>query len=258
MILTRLGNKRKLKSELFSYFPAHKMRIELFFGAGGSYFYLPQPKYAILNDIDDDVTNLYHVILNQKDDLIREIEILPISESLVRFWNEKQESDPIRKAVRFLLLSNFTYLGKGNTLRLGLSNEKVNLINNIEPTFRKLQNARITNSDFREVIPKISFSKGLLSKEESFVYLDPVYLDSCHYYKCPKWTVDDTEDCFKIMANSGIPSAMSEFDHEAVMDFASDYKMNITEIKERQNIKNRKKEILITNYSTGQGKLFII
>lgn len=252
MILTRLGNKRRLAMSLYEHFPHHRMRIELFFGAGGSYFYMPPAKYAILNDLDDDVTNLYTVILNNKSDLIQAIELMPISTSLVKYWKPKTEMDPIKKALRFLLLSNFTYLGKGDTLRLGLDNAKESLITRIEPTFLQLKNAKITNFDFREVIGKISFSEGLNDKSSAFVYLDPVYLDTDHYYKVPKWTSTDTEDCFKIMANSGIKCAMSEFAHEQVMDFASDYKMNVIKIKERQNIKSRSQEILITNYRNNQ------
>lgn len=248
MILTRLGNKRKMKACLSQYFPPHKMRIELFFGAGGSFFYLPEPKYSILNDLDNDVYNLYRVLLDQRETLYQAIELMPISESLIKYWKKNEEQDPIKKAIRFLLLSNFTYLGKGDTIRLCLDNTKRNLLKNIEPTFLKLKDAKITNDDFRNVIPKISFSKKLLPKKDAFVYLDPVYLNTEHYYKVPSWTINDTEDCFKIMATSGINCVMSEFDSDAILDFASTYNMNVTHIKERQNIKNRKVEVLITNY----------
>jgi DNA adenine methylase len=245
-----------MKSDLHKYFPNHKMRVELFFGAGGSYFYLPKPKYAILNDLDDDVYNLYSVVLNQKDELIHQIQIMPITESLVKYWTKKIELDPLKKAIRFLLLSNFTYLGKGNTLRFGLENVKKNIIKNIEPTFLWLQDVTLMNNDFREVISKINFSKDLLTKEETFIYLDPIYLDTTHHYKVPKWTIKETEDCFKIMANSGIPSAMSEFDNPKVLKLATSYKMNVIYLKERNNIKNRRTEILITNYSINQLDLF--
>ena len=31
---------------------------------------MPKPKYSILNDFDDDVTNLYQVLLYQKEELL--------------------------------------------------------------------------------------------------------------------------------------------------------------------------------------------
>jgi DNA adenine methylase len=232
------------------------MRIELFFGAGGSFFYLPPPKYAILNDLDDDVYNLYKIILDQKDELIQQIKLMPITQSLIKDWKKNIVLDPMTKAIRFLLLSNFTYLGKGDTLRFGLENVKKNLIKNIEPTFLKLQNATLMNSDFRNVVEKINFSETLLKKSEAFIYMDPVYLGTEHYYKVPKWTAHDTEDCFKIMANSGIPSAMSEFDHKTVLDLARDYKMNVIYLGKRRNIKNIRQELLITNYDSNQLSMF--
>lgn len=245
-----------MKDILQEHFPIHRMRIELFFGAGGSFFYLPKPKYSILNDFDSDVSNLYLVLLDQKEELKEAIKMLPISEGMLKHWKKKEETDPVRKAVRFLLLSNFTYLGKGDTIRLGIDNTKKNLLERIDPTFKMLANSKITNCDFREVLPKISFQEKVTPKKDCFVYLDPVYLDTDHYYKVPKWSAVDTEDCFKIMSDCGIKCAMSEFDHEAVLDFASDYKMNVIHLKERQNIKNKRQELLITNYDSRQLSMF--
>ena len=248
MVLTRFGNKRRMKTDLVKLFPVHKMRIELFFGAGGSFFYLPKPKYAILNDLDDDVTNLYMVIQNHLELLRYEISIVPMSESLVKYWRKNLEIDPVKKAVRFLFLSNFTYMGKGDTLRLGLDNSKESILQNLNKTFEKLQNVKIMNSDFRDVLKKISFTKSLNDKENCFVYLDPVYLGTENNYKVPKWTENDSADCLDIMVNCGIKAAMSEFDHPFIISEATKRGLNIIPIKTRPNIKNRRTEILITNY----------
>lgn len=249
MILTRLGNKRRMSQYLIDNFPPHKMRIELFFGAGGSFFYLPKPKYCIVNDLDDDVTNLFLVIQSETERLRDMIIKVPITEGLIRYWKKKQEVDPILKAVRFLFLSNFTYMGKGDTLRLGLDNAKKSILENIDNVLVQLQNVKIMNRDFRDVLPNISFSKGLNDKEQCFVYLDPVYLDTEHYYKVPKWSKSDSLDCLDIMINCGIKSAMSEFNNPFIVDEAKLRGLNVIELKSRANIKNRMTEILITNYS---------
>jgi len=255
MVLTRLGNKRRMKKDLAKYFPKHKMRIELFFGAGGSFFYLPEPKYAIVNDLDDDVTNLYLTIQNSLEQLRREIEIVPISESLIKYWKKNRETEPIKKAVRFLFLSNFTYMGKGDTLRASLDNSKDSILDNLTATFNKLQNVKIMSRDFREVIPAISFTKGLNDKNHCFVYLDPIYLGTEHYYRVPKWKEIDTTDCLDLMLTCGIKSAMSEFDHPYVVAEALKRGLKIIYLRERSNIKNRRTEILITNYSIDQVSL---
>lgn len=252
MILTRLGNKRRLKKSLYEHFPKHRMRIELFFGAGGSFFYLPKPKYAILNDLDDDVFNLYFVVQNHLEEFRNQISIVPLTESLIRYWKQNLETDPIRKAVRFIFLSNFTYMGKGDTLRLGLDNAKMSILKNLNATFEALKNVKITNRDFRDVLKKISFTKGLNDKEHCFVYLDPIYHETEHYYKVPKWSEKDSLDCLDILVNCGIKAAMSEFDSEFIIEEAKKRNLNIIPMKERGNIKNRRIEILITNYDASQ------
>lgn len=255
MILTRFGNKRRMKMDLAKYFPKHRMRIELFFGAGGSFFYLPKPKYAIINDLDDDVTNLYLLIQNDVEELTKQIKLVPISEGLVKHWKKNLETDPVKKAVRFLFLSNMTYMGKGDTLRAGLDNAKQSILKNMDETFKRLENVKIMNRDFREVLPAISFTKGLNDKEHCFVYMDPIYLDTEHNYRVPTWDKKDTLDCLHIMKDCGIKAAMSEFDHPFVIRQAKKLGLNIITLKNRVNIKNRRTEILITNYEVNQTEL---
>lgn len=252
MILTRLGNKRKLKNDLYKHFPEHNMRIELFFGAGGSFFYLPKAKYSIVNDLDDDVYNLYIVIKNNLEEFRNEISKVPLTENLISYWKKNKENNDIMKAVRFVFLSNFTYMGKGDTLRLGLDNARENILKNLDQTFSMLKDVKILNRDFRNVLNRISFAKGLNDKEKCFVYMDPVYLDTEHYYKVPNWQKKDTTDCLDIMIDSGIKCAMSEFDHPFVISEAEKRNLNIIFLKSRSNIKNVRKEILITNYKIQQ------
>ena len=255
VMLTRLGNKTQLAPEIFSHFPAHKMRIIYFFGAGGDFFTMPKAKYNILNDFDDDVTNLYLIVQNKemKQILIKEIEILPISSTLVKYWKNNRESDPIKKAVRFLLLSNFTYLGKGDTLRLGLDNSRKQLIKSVEPCFLALHNCQISTLDFRELLSKISFSETVLAKKDALNYLDPIYYESEHTYNVPKWKLKDSLDCLDIAVNSGINTAISEFNHPTIIKEAKKRDLNIINIgSPKRNIKNKKQNILITNYDKPQ------
>ena len=49
---------------------------------------------------------------------------------------------------------------------------------------------------------------------------------------------------------------MSEFDHPFILKQAKERNLNVIEIGERQNLKNRRTEILVTNYKTNQLNLF--
>jgi len=159
MILNRLGNKARIAKDIIPHFPPHRTFIDMFFGAGGIFFHKPLADYNFCNDIDDDVFNLWLVLQSNKDELIRQIELMPISESLLRYWNTNKETEPIKKAVRFLALSNFIVNGRGGTLRFGecAGNEKKSTLSKIELAFSFLGNCKFMCKDFRECLPKIQF-----------------------------------------------------------------------------------------------------
>lgn len=255
MILNRLGNKKKLATDIYSHFPIHRSRIDLFFGAGGLFFNTPLAQYNFANDKDDDVVNLF-MLHDRIDELAELLRKMPISHTLFNHWKINKEIDPIRKALRFLMLSNFSYMGKGNMLRFSADNPKQQIIDQLDNTFKKLENVKFFNHDFRDVLDKISFSKGVLSKSESFVYLDPEYYQTDSNYSTKKQSLNDLKDCFALMHDCGIRSALSEFNHPKVIELAKKHDFNVIFIGERHAMKCRKTEVLITNYKPSQLDLF--
>lgn len=258
MILRRLGNKSAIAEEIQKHLPFHKIYIETFFGAGGMFFNKPKVKYNFLNDIDEDVFNLFMVVKEQKESLYKAVEELPIHQSLMRHWKKTQEEDPIWKAVRFLFISNFTYLSKGYNLKFTADNTKELLLSRIEPTFLYLKDARLMNCDFRKVLKNISFQDGsdLCKKSDALIYSDGPYYGTDGWYTHNSNTTNDVTDHFDMLCNSGIRFAMSEFDNPFVLDQAKQRDLNVITIGERRNLKNRRTEILITNYNTVQQTLF--
>ena len=247
MILNRLGNKTRIAQDIIQHFPQHRTFIDMFFGAGGIFFNKPLADYNFCNDIDDNVFNLYAVLKSQKEKLIEEIELMPMSESLMKYWNNNIEDEPIKKAVRFLMLSNFGFMGQSNTMFFGQTcgNQKVSTLNKVQQTFEKIKFAQFMCCDFRNVLGKIQFRND---KQDAFIYADPPYLaNRTDRYK-NEFTEQDTIELFELLLNSEIRFAISEFDNDFVIGLANDYKLNIITIGERQNMKNRRTEILVTNY----------
>lgn len=117
MILNRLGNKSKIAQEIQQYFPKHDIYMEMFFGAGGMYFNKPKAKYNFLNDLDNDVYNLFRQVIDHKEELVQWIETVPITEAQFKEWsNGKREATDMLNAVRFLIVSNYGLYGKDSTL----------------------------------------------------------------------------------------------------------------------------------------------
>lgn len=63
-----------------------------------------------------------------------------------------------------------------------------------------------------------------------------------------KWNEKDVNDCFDVTFNSGFKGAMSEFNHPFILQQAKERNLNVITIGERQNMKNRRTEILVLNY----------
>jgi len=245
MILNRLGNKTKIAKEIQKEFPKHDIYMEPFFGAGGMYFNKPKAKYNFLNDFDDDVYKLYRQLLDNKAELITVLKNTPVIETQFKEWGKgKREDTDLMNAIRFLFISNFGLYGKPNTLRIGAVNPKKQILDNIDFTFNYLQDAYFFNTDFRKFFKKCDY-KGNIKR--TFCYCDPPYLDTDDNYS-NSFKEADSEDLFNMLVESGVKFAMSEFDHKFIIAQAEKHNLNVKTVGERQNIGNRRIEILITNY----------
>lgn len=252
MILRRLGNKKKIAKKIQAHFPRHKIYIEPFFGAGGMFFNKPKAKYNIVNDLDSDVFNLFQVVMNQKEELEKAFYMMPIHSDLLEYWKNNQETDPIKKALRFLLLSNLTYMGTTNAIDTS-SKKKEQTSKYFDFVFDYLYNVKLLNKHFNKFINSISLLKS--DKEKCFIYCDPPYIGTAEdNYK--NFTESDSLELFETLQDTGCKWAMSEFNHPFILDQAKQRGLNVIEIGERQNLKNRRLEILVTNYENRQTSLF--
>lgn len=256
MILRRLGNKKRLADKIQQYFPPHVYYIETFFGAGGMFFNKPKAKYNIVNDIDEDVYNLFNVVMTDKDRLIEMFHMMPIHSALLDYWKENKEIDPLKKALRFLFMSNFLLHGNNGSIRHSVSSGagggkdyKDNFESNIKATFDYLYDVNFRNWDFRKFLSTLSFQKdGRNDELKTFIYNDPPYLDTTNNYS-DSFSKNDVIDLFDELEKTRCKFAYSEFDNQFILDQAHIRGLNVINIGNRQNIKNIRNEILITNYT---------
>ena len=81
----------------------------------------------------------------------------------------------------------------------------------------------------------------------SFFFNDPPYVGTTDNYS-NSFTKNDHCRLLDVNLETGSKFAISEFDNEFVIEEAKKRNLNIIYIGERQNLKNRRTEILITNY----------
>jgi len=245
MILRRLGNKQGIAEKILQYFPKHSIYIEPFFGAGGIFFNKPKADFNIMNDIDSDVFNLFTVISTNKDEFEQLFRITPIHQELLNYWKTTIETDPIKKAVRFVCLSNNGFMGMPN-IRFGADNNGLEVYKYLDATSKKIFGVKFDNSDFRKFLTKLCW-RNEDEKQRAFIYADPPYLGTTDNYS-HSFVETDSNDLFDSLQNTGCRFAVSEFDNEFVLLQAKNRGLNVITIGERNNLKNRRTEILITNY----------
>ena len=210
------------------------------------FFNKPKTKYNLLNDLDSNVFNLFDIVSNRKDELEQQFKIMPIHSDLIKYWNKNEEIEPIRKALRFLLLSNFVMNGRGTSVRLCSENGSSLILESLPKIHEMLFGCHFANMDFRKFIKSIADRSGSDS-ENIFIYCDPPYLGTADNYE-NGFKEQDSLDLFDVLIEKGYKFAMSEFNNPFILEQAKQRNLNVIIIGERQNLKNRRTEILVTNY----------
>jgi len=262
MILTKPGSKTKPASKIAEYFPSKiDGYLEPFFGGGGMFFNLKgaqKPQWAAVNDLDAECHNLWHSFKHHPEKVKAAYDSLFYAEATFLWLKNNVPDCPFERAARYLALSNWGYLGK-RTFGLKAFDGRVKRVESMyEDTFAALKNVMIggrpTNAcDFLELVNTSRTNEV----DRLFVYCDPPYLDTdCSGYKTPKWKEADLMRLFDVLQSKSWKWALSEFDHPFVLAEAERRGLFTHIIGERNNLKNRRTEILITNYKPEAKTLF--
>ena len=232
-----MGNKKKLINKgLIELFPKNiSMFVDLFAGSGVISMNTEASKY-IINDIDTNLISLYNMFkFTEADTIIEHIENRIKEYGLAKErtkrneFKDKEKIEQYKKAYMSLrsdynknktvldfytlmfysFSQQFRFNNKGEfNMPCGndcFSDKNKEYIRNGR-IFFKSDNVIITNNDFREL--KISKLDN-----DSFVYLDPPYLDTtATYNENGGWTIKDEQDLYDIceeLDNNGIKFGMS-------------------------------------------------
>jgi DNA adenine methylase len=251
MILDRIGKDSPTTAMAkIACFPPHSVYYDVFFGAGGTFFQKPLCPYNWANDRDGDVINLFEVLLNQRHAFKEAFDLMPLHEDLFNQWRKNHETDPVRKALRFIVLSNFSLFGKFNTFHLLHSqiNRKVEMTRCIEATYEKLRRCMFRNLDFRKFFKDIIISEKQIPANKRFIYADCPFLGATSNYAGKKWTKKDADDLFKVLKETNIRFMVCEYNHPHIMRLVKKYGLQTIQLEPTHSIKSKRQEILITNY----------
>ena len=102
------GGKGKIAPWIVSYFPYHKVYVEPFCGAASVFFNKERSYAEVLNDLDDDIVNVFRVLRNSEtcESLCEQIELTPFALTEYKMAFDRPvpgHPDDIERARRFLV-----------------------------------------------------------------------------------------------------------------------------------------------------------
>lgn len=71
LVFPWIAGKRRLAPVLLSRFPEHRCYVEVLAGAAALFFLREPADVEVLNDMDDDVINVYRVVQHHLEEFVR-------------------------------------------------------------------------------------------------------------------------------------------------------------------------------------------
>lgn len=264
-----VGGKRQLLPEIKRYIPEKFSKYYEPFLGGGAVLFEIQPPKAVVNDVNEELINLYKVIRDNVDELIKDLQKHKNNADYfykIRGQDRNNEIysrlSNIEKASRIQFLNKTCYNGLFRVNRAGQFNapfgryKAPNIIN--EVTLRSVSqyfneaSIEFKCCDFEEAL------KGI--RKGAFVYFDPPYdpvSDSANFTGYAKYGFDRKQQirlkklCDKLNSK-GVKFLLSNSATDFIIDLYKDYRIEIIQAKRVINSKADERgevdEVLVRNY----------
>lgn len=187
------GAKVRIASHIINSLPPHNAWVEAFCGSAALTIAKKPAPIEIINDLDDQIINLFEQLRNNSDKLISAVSLTPYARK--EYFNAKRTEEvinPLEKARRFLISTMMTVNGAVGDTGAGFSfsqsysrdgrearvNRWYNLPDRLEKVVERLKSVRVENRDARELLGMF------INKPATLFYMDPPYLmERSHQYR---------------------------------------------------------------------------
>ena len=227
MILKYPGSKWRIADWIISHFPKHHSYLEPFFGSGAVFFKKEPSKIETINDLDEDVVNLFRVVRENPEDLIRSLTYTPYSrqeydESFVTI-----PADEVEKARLFLTKCwqghGFRNIAKH---RSGWKNdvqgrEAAYALRNwyrlpqwIELAVERLREVQIEHCNAMDLIKRFNYPNVL-------IYADPPYVLSTRSGKNYNYEMTDSDHIhlLELLIEHKGPAVISAYENDIYSEY---------------------------------------
>lgn len=265
VIIPYYGGKYQLSKVLVPMLPKHERYVEVFAGGLSMYMRKANSKLSIVNDFDNDIANLYHVICEDFENFTNYCKMIPKSRHL--FYNfrlelkEKNKTTfpDYKRAVKYYYIIHNAF---NNNYYNPMSKENdwdTNALDFIHFGREKLLRTVIENFDFRE------FHTRYPSKKDDFWYYDPPYIRAgerkdYYFYDFTEEDHIELAELVKTVDKTGAKFMVSYDDRDIVEELYKDFIINKIPIIYAGQTTNRdyKNELVITNYEPNNQQVSLL
>lgn len=222
------GQKWGIAKEIVSYFPEHIVYLEPFFGSGSVFFSKSRCRMEVINDLDDDVINLFKVIRELPEELANLIYFTPYSRQEFQNSYDRENITDLERARRFLTgvfqsqSSSLHY--KSGWKRSGIlrwhsiSKDWAKVPESILEAADRLREVEIEHKNALELIPQYNCP-------ECLIYLDPPYIKGTRklwMYKHEFYKEEQHEQLLEVILQHKGPCVLSGYDNDLYKDVLED------------------------------------
>jgi len=176
-----IGGKSFIADWIVSFFPPHRVYVEVF-GGGASVLFAKEPSdVEVYNDINGDLVNFFKVLRDRTDELKQYLDLTPMSRQL--FYEAKEMlkegkcRDEVERAALFLYVNCASVNGVGSfssrvsSTRLSVAKKLRGKVDMLYEYAERFKEVIIENLDFKQVIKQYD-------GEDTLFYVDPPYMFS--------------------------------------------------------------------------------
>lgn len=179
------GSKNRLAGQICKLLPPHNAWVELFCGSAAVTLAKPKAPVEVINDIDDEIVNVFEQLRKHPKKLIEAISLTPYArQELLKVRRSNKPTNKLERARRFLVASMFAVNGVFGQERGGFSyslsysrenkearvNRWYNLPLRLTEVVERLRSVRIEKKDALKLL------EDYVDRPATLVYIDPPYL----------------------------------------------------------------------------------
>lgn len=221
-VLKYPGAKWRIAEWIIGHMPEHKSYVEPFFGSGAVFFRKPASSIETVNDLDSDVANLFRIIRDNPEPLIRAVTYTPYSrQEYENAFHPAENISEVEQARRFLIKCWQGHGFRTSAYKVGWKNdiqgrEAAYAMRNwyrlpewIEGTVERLREVQIECRPAIEVIKRFNYSNVL-------IYADPPYVLSTRTGKNYKHEMTDADhiELLEMLLQHKGPVLLSGYDND--------------------------------------------